>query len=145
MKMPDNFIKVVLVVLLLICGVQDIRKKKIFLWMILMGAVLIGICLPFCHTYSIFDRIGGAAVGISVVIISIATAGKIGMGDALLLCVTGLGLGFWGNLELFAIALLLASIISIVLLIIRLADRKKCIPFVPFLLVSYMFLIFADK
>jgi leader peptidase (prepilin peptidase)/N-methyltransferase len=75
-----------------------------------------------------------------VIFISRITGGKIGMGDGLLLCVTGLGLGFWGNMELFAYALFAAAAVSVILLILRLADRKKSIPFVPFLLLSYLFL-----
>ncbi len=143
--MANILIKIILISLLLFCGVQDIRKKTILLWVIILGAVLTVICLPFCQSCSILDRMCGAGIGISVAIISIATSGKIGMGDAMLLCITGLGLGFWGNLELFAIALLLASIISIVLLVTRLADRKKSIPFVPFMMVSYVFLLFAGR
>ena len=136
---------VILGVLLLFCGVQDFLKKKIFIWMIGLGAVLIGICLPFYNTISIPERIGGVAIGACIIIISKATSGKIGMGDGFLLCVTGLGLGFWGNLELFSVALFFAAIISIILLIFRLADRKKSIPFVPFLLMGYVFLVVANK
>jgi leader peptidase (prepilin peptidase)/N-methyltransferase len=143
--MAEITIKVIMMAILLFCGVQDVLKKKIFLWIIIVGAVFVGLCLPFCNTVSVIDRIGGFAIGLSVAVISIATEGKIGMGDALLLCVTGLGLGFWGNLELFAIALLLAAILSIVLLVFRLADRKKSIPFVPFLLVGYVFVLYANR
>ena len=137
--MVETTIKVVIGAMLLICGVQDALKKKIFLWFILIGSLLIGICIPFCNTISIFNRISGVAVGICVIMISLATRGKIGMGDGMLLCASGLGLGFWGNLELFAIALLIAAVVSIALLIFRLADRKKSIPFVPFLFLGYVF------
>lgn len=143
--MADISIKIIMTTMLLVCGVQDVLKKKIFIWMVVLSAVLTGICVPFCNTYSIPDRIGGITIGIIVVIISLATSGKIGMGDGFLLCVTGLGLGFWGNLELFAIALLIASIISIILLAAHLADRKKSIPFVPFLLAGYVFLLIANR
>lgn len=143
--MTNMIIKLVLISLLVLCGVQDLRKKKISLWIILIGAFLIGVCIPFGNTLSLPSRLGGAAIGAAVGVISIATAGKIGMGDAFVLIVTGLGLGFWSNLELFAIALLLASIISIILLISRLADRKKSIPFVPFLLFGYLFLFLVER
>jgi leader peptidase (prepilin peptidase) / N-methyltransferase len=141
--MAELLIKLMMGIMLLLCAVQDVRKKKVFLWVIILGAVFIGICIPFCHVGSIMDRLGGFAVGAVVITISMATHGKIGIGDGILLCVTGLGLGFWGNLELFAIALLFAAIISIILLIFRLADRKKSIPFVPFLLVGYVILTVA--
>lgn len=80
-----------------------------------------------------------------MIVISKITGGKIGMGDGILLCITGMGLGFWGNLELFGIALFFAAVVSILLLIFRLADRKKSIPFVPFLFFGYVFLLIVGK
>jgi leader peptidase (prepilin peptidase)/N-methyltransferase len=143
--MAEFSIKVIIGVMLLLCGVQDTLKKKIYLWMIMVGAVLTIVCIPFCNSLSLPDRIGGVAIGGCVMIISIGSGGKIGFGDGVLLCATGLGLGFWGNLELFAIALLMAAVISIILLVLRLADRKKSIPFVPFLLLAYAVLMTANK
>jgi len=137
-------IKSIMGVMLLICGVQDIQKKKIYVWMIIVAAVLIGICVPFCNEITLPDRVGGVVVGVAMILVSLFTAGKLGLGDGILLCATGLGLGFWGNLELLAIALLLAAIVSIVLLILRLADRKKSIPFVPFILLGYVFIIISN-
>ncbi len=142
--MADISMKIVMGVVLLLCGVQDVIKKKIYLWIVLTGVLFVSICIPFCHTISIPDRIGGLIIGAMVILISVMTSGKIGLGDGMLLCVTGLGLGFWGNLELFALALFLAAVLSIILLVFRLADRKKSIPFVPFLLLSYLFLIVAN-
>src|SRR5690349_4942477 len=107
--MSDEIIKVIMVAVLLACVVQDILKKKVWLGFILVGMLLIGACIPFSNSLTLLDRFAGSAVGISVVLISLATKGKIGMGDGILLCITGLGLGFWGNLELFAIALLMAA------------------------------------
>lgn len=142
--MPDKIMDTVIGLMLLGCGLQDIYRKKIGLWLVIAGGALISICIPFCDSVSLYSRAGGVAVGAVVILISLATRGKIGFGDGLLLCATGLGLGFWGNLELFSIALLLAAIISILLLIFRLADRKKAIPFVPFLFSGYIFLFIAN-
>lgn len=143
--MVEVGMKIVMGAMLFACGIQDIYKKKIALWIVAVGAVFIGICIPFSETFSLWDRIGGMAVGVVVVLISIATAGKIGLGDGLILCVTGLGLGFWGNMELFAVSLFAAAVISIILLILRIADRKKSIPFVPFLMAGYIVLLVATK
>ncbi len=143
--MAEISIKIFIMIMLFFCGIQDLLKKKVLLWVVLAGAVLIATAIPFCNAISLFDRFGGFLIGISVIVIGIATKGKIGLGDGLLLCVTGIGLGFWGNLELFAIALFLAAILSIILLVSRLADRKKSIPFVPFLLVSFIILIIAGR
>lgn len=142
--MDETIIRIVLGIMLLTSAIQDARKKKILLWVIAASGLLVGICLPFGGRFSFFDTLGGIAVGGSVIVISLATGGKIGLGDGILLCVTGVGLGFWGNFELFAISLFLAAVISILLLIFRLADRKKSIPFVPFMLVAYLFLVAVD-
>lgn len=143
--MSELIIRVILGVLLLFCGVQDILNKRIYLWLIGICTVAVIGCLPFCSNLSATERIGGCALGLCVVILSKATGGKIGMGDGILLCVTGLGLGFWTNTELFGLALFLAALVSIVLLIFKLADRKKSIPFVPFLLIGYVILLATTK
>lgn len=136
------FMQGIMGVLLVFSAVQDIIRKKIWLWVIIMGAVLIGICIPFNQNLTLQDRLGGLLIGLGVVILSKATRGKIGMGDGLLLCVTGLGLGFWANMELFFVALFAAALICAILLAFRLADRKKSIPFVPFLLLGFVVTLF---
>lgn len=140
----ENAVTFILLGLLMLCSIQDLRTKKIGLWILILGGVMLCAVIPFQNTIAFYDRIGGAAVGVTVILISLATGGKIGIGDGLLLCISGLGLGFWSNLELFALALFLAAIVSIALMTARLADRKKSIPFVPFLLTGYIFIITSN-
>lgn len=142
--MAELLIKIITGTMLMVCGIQDLRSKRVTLWIIVISLILNSICLPFCNSINLPDIVGGVTIGIAVIILSIGTGGKIGKGDGMLLCATGMGLGFWGNLELFAIALLLAAIVSIILLAARLANRKKSIPFVPFLLLAYLFLIVVE-
>jgi leader peptidase (prepilin peptidase)/N-methyltransferase len=125
---------------LIIVAIQDIKWMKIRLGIVLVALALIGICVPFCSTLSVIDRILGLSLGLGVVILSMATGGKIGVGDGLVLGVSGLALGFWSNMELFAIALAMAALFSIGLIIFRRANRKKAIPFMPFLLLAYILL-----
>lgn len=132
-------------ILLLIGALQDIRAKRIHLWIILTGGLTLCVCILFSHNISLTDRVGGLSVGLFVILVSKITGGKIGMGDGFLLCVTGIGLGFWGNLELFALALFAAAVLSVFLLLFKKADRKKCIPFVPFLLLAYLFFLFLPR
>lgn len=142
--MPELIMKGVLGGLLLSGAIQDVFIKKINTWIVVTGAILTCVCLPFCHSVSLSDRAFGAFIGGGVMLLSKATGGKIGMGDGFLLCVTGIGLGFWGNMELFALSLFAASIVSVILLVFRLADRKKSIPFIPFLLLGYVVFIFTS-
>jgi leader peptidase (prepilin peptidase) / N-methyltransferase len=142
--MRENAVELILLGLLILGSIQDLLKKKISLWMIVIGGGMICASILFYNTITLFDRLGGVAIGGIVILISLATRGKIGFGDGLLLCITGIGLGFWSNLELFALALLLAALVSIALIIFRIADRKKSIPFVPFLLLGYIVTILSN-
>lgn len=128
--------------MLIFSAAQDIVKKKILVWIIALGAMLLGMCIPFCNNLTLVNRVGGITIGLGVIIVSKITRGKIGMGDGLILCVTGMGLGFWVNMELFFTALLAASVVSIILLALRLVNRKKSIPFIPFLLLGFIVTLF---
>lgn len=138
--MADRILVIMLGALLLICAIQDLLKKRIYLWVICMGGITTVVCSVFVDNLGIMDRVGGLLVGLAIMLLSKITAGGIGMGDGILLCITGLGLGFWCNLELFGLALFLAAMISIILLILRRVDRKQTIPFVPFLFAGYLIL-----
>ncbi len=143
--MAERILIVIIGALLLICAIHDLINKRVYVWLIGLGGILTFTCLPFIGKLNITDCIGGLAIGLATILISKATAGKIGMGDGILLCVTGIGLGFWNNLELFGIALFLAAILSILLLVFRLADRKKSIPFIPFLFAGYLIIVVTSK
>ncbi len=139
--MHNIVIDVIIGVMLGICSIQDIIHKKIDTWIIITGGILLALALFILKPITIIESLSGLLVGVLVMVISKATGGKIGMGDGMILCVTGLWLGLWGNLELFTYALLAAALVSIVLLVLRLVNRKKSIPFVPFLLLGYLAII----
>ncbi|TAH73876.1 MAG: hypothetical protein EWM47_02080 [Anaerolineaceae bacterium] len=139
--MWEYIIRGLIGLLLIIVTIQDIRWKKIRVGVVLLAAFLICICIPFCSVLSVLDRVLGLSLGLGVMLLSKATGGKIGIGDGMVLGATGMGLGFWSNMELFALALAIAAVFSIGLLVLRKANRKKVIPFMPFLLLAYIFLI----
>lgn len=138
--MWEYIIRILIGLLLVIVTIQDIKWKKIRVGIVLFVGICLCICVPFSAMLSVIDRILGLSLGLGVVLLSKATGGKIGIGDGLVLGVTGIGLGFWSNIELFAIALAMAAVFSIGLLALRRANRKKAIPFMPFLLGAYLFL-----
>jgi leader peptidase (prepilin peptidase)/N-methyltransferase len=142
--MGEKVLLIILGILLLFCSAQDLWRKKVYLWVLGLGGTLILACLPFCEKVVLMSRVGGLIVGLVVIMISKITAGKIGMGDGILLCVTGIGLGFWANMELFGIALSLAAVLSIILLMLHIVDRKKSIPFIPFLFAGYLILFVSS-
>ena len=124
-------------ILLIYTSITDIKNRTISgIALILFGMAGL-ICLFFGRSLTYPDSIFGALIGVILVIVSLSTKGELGMGDALLLLVTGIFLGFEKNLSLLLTALILSSLYSVFLLI-KDKSLKREYPFVPFLLIAYI-------
>ena len=131
--------------LLGLCSLEDMKRKKLTVIYILMfgiGGVLLHLFMPVCSIYSV---LWGMLLGVAMMGISYVSRGSVGMGDGLLLTVTGVYLGGYENLELFMIGLLLAALWSLGLLVLKRKKGKEEIAFVPFLLVSYLTMLFRGQ
>lgn len=130
--------KYILLGLLGLCSWEDIRKKKLTVIYILLFGIA-GVCVhlfyPVCSIYSILC---GMMLGVAMMFASWATRGKIGIGDGILIVVTGVYLGGIGNLELLFTGLLLAASWSLGMLVLGKKKGKEEIAFVPFLLAAYL-------
>ena len=127
-----------------ICTVQDVRKKQISIWIAVAFAVG-GIALYIWkNPFTLQELSGGMALGGILLVLAFLTRESIGMGDGLLLVVTGLYLGFWENLWLILGALGLASLASLVLVVVHKKGRTYEMPFVPFMLISYVVMVAAQ-
>lgn len=131
----------ILLILLFICAMEDLKRKEVTVMYILLFGI-IGVVLhlfyPNCSIYSILC---GLLLGISIMAVSLFSRGNIGMGDGILLTVTGVYLGGYKNLELFLTGLFLAGIWSLGLLVLKKKKRKEKIAFMPFLLIAYAFML----
>lgn len=124
--------------LLLINSIWDWKKREIsLLSMAVFGAA--GISLNFWLAYqSPAEAAGGAALGILLLAAAFFTREAIGFGDGLLICITGIYLGFWENLSLLFAGTLCCGVIlgiSVLLGRLKLADR---VPLVPFFLLAFI-------
>lgn len=136
--MQQMWSRAVVMGMLALCSAEDIRRKRIRLNPLLAFGIL-GIFLHMLwRMQSIEDLLMGMTVGVALLFVSVLTGGKIGVGDAVLLMVTGIYLGLRQNLELFLYGLFLCSLWALGLLILRKKNRKDSVPFVPFLLAAYM-------
>lgn len=127
----------VLLGLLVPCAAEDIRKKEVnVIYILLLGVVggILHLISPNCSMSSILL---GLLPGAAMMALSCFTRGSIGMGDGILLVVTGVYLGGSKNLRLLLTALLLAALWALVLLVLKKKKRKERIAFVPFLLAAY--------
>ena len=128
-----------------ITAFDDYRTKHIKLMELIIFAV-IGICFDIVYTkYTLASILGGVGVGVAMYIFSIISKEKIGKGDALLVMVTGLYLGFMNTVVLVWLSSVLAALVGLVL--IRKCDNKadKEMPFVPFILLAYLIMFTVNS
>lgn len=132
----------VLGLFLLISAVIDIRTRQVK-WVLLMIFAAAGIVLYMAaQPVGIADEFAGILTGAVFIAIWHLTGGKIGLGDALLMIVTGIYLGGRGNAALIMGAMFLAAMYSAFILMIKKADKEQEIAFVPFMFISYLGMVF---
>lgn len=141
----DIIFKIILFLWLLICSIQDIMKQEISLIIILVGFILLFTISIIHGKLLIWDRIGGLALGVILLLLNKVTRGQIGIGDGLILCITGISLGFYINSLLLIYGLLCASIFSIIYMFVKKVSRKKTIPFIPFIFIVFLGVLLDGK
>lgn len=124
--------------LLGICAWEDIRSRQMHVVTMLGFAVLGVICHLCFQRVALEDMIGGMAVGMVLFAVSLLSDERIGKGDALLVLVTGIYLGFWGNLIVLWGGATIAAIAAFFLVFLRGRSRNYQLPFAPCLFVSYL-------
>lgn len=137
----DIGIKIIVGILLFVSGIIDIKTKKISLKLIIVCMIPLLFALPLRQEITIFQGILGMFLGIFILGIGKITKGQIGMGDGLILIATGMGLGPYNNIKVFMYGLFLAAVFSILLIAGKKIKGTTKIPFLPFLAMSYFFLL----
>lgn len=121
-----------------ICSYTDIRKKVVYV-KVIVPFLLIGILLCISPLGNgIHNALYGTVVGFAILILSFATNGAVGEGDGLVLMITGFYLGFLNNIRLLCMALFLSAIVSVAAVILGKCGKKTELPFMPFLLISFL-------
>lgn len=139
----DVMIRVLIGIMLLLCGLSDIKTKHIPIKITILCIILLFILMPFQRNISIINSLLGAFVGVVMIGISKVSRGQVGIGDGIILTITGFGIGLWNNLTLLIYALFCISIVAMILLALKKISRKKTLPFVPFLFIGYIGVLFA--
>lgn len=113
----------------------DIRKGEISLAVTVVYTVLYILYL-FLNRQRLIILLAGVLPGLLLLCIGRFSGGALGMGDGLMVMVSGLYMGIWKALEFIAFAFILAAIWAGALMT---GERgvKFSFPFVPFLLVAY--------
>lgn len=123
---------------LFLCGWQDFKEKKISLGLLAAGGVILTVIFALTGEVTITGRLLGLAQGLLLMFLSKLLKGKIGLGDGIIISITGICLGFQANLGLLIYSLTLAAIVSVIMLALKKAGKTDTIPFIPFLFLSYL-------
>lgn len=129
---------IVITIFLILSTLIDLRKKEVNISLCISVALVGLIYEIFISKTDILSIILGILPGIFLMLTSIVTNEEIGKGDAVILSTIGIFLGLKKTILVLIYALFSTIIIGGILLLIRKKNKKYKIPFVPFILFSYI-------
>lgn len=125
-------------ILLFILSIEDLKHKEVSCQWILLFLPLTVVEIIGNDEVSLLQRVIGLCLGLFLLLLSKLTRGQIGMGDGYVVCGLGVILGFYSVMVILSYALILAALVSMVLFLGFRWNRKRTIPFLPFLCVGYL-------
>lgn len=132
----------IMLLLLGLCAWRDCKEKQIPLTLLLIMSGAAVLFAVFCPRESLGAIIGGAFVGALFFLISKLTKQAIGYGDSWLILILGVYLGASLALQLLLLASFMAGVCSLFLLIRNHWNKRIGIPFVPFMFLAYLGVMF---
>ena len=141
--MNEEIINVITVIFLSILSYQDIRTKTFSLRILAAFGVVASLVVVLRINDGMALYLAGAVIGLFLLILSLITKGKIGIGDALMFMITGALLGINANVSLLYLTCLLSGLFALILLITKKKNRQERIPLAPFTLASFLVLMIA--
>ncbi len=139
----SSILMTILTLFLAAAALFDLCSREIPLWLIILafGLWLI-ISLFIGFPSGIQDSlIGGVAAFSAVGMLILVTKGQVGMGDLLVMTVTGLYTGISQIPGILFLSVIITGFFSVLLLIFKEANVKHELPFTPFILIATVFLI----
>ena len=123
---------IVMSAILIIISFIDLRHRIIPNFMVVI-ALVIGIIFSFIAKTSLIDTILGMICGGGILFLLALVPNAMGGGDIKLMFAIGAFLGLNRTLWALLLAFIISSIISIVLILLKIKGPKDYIPFGPFL------------
>ena len=122
------------ILVLIICTITDLKERKIYSKYCFINIA----CALAVHIYNrdMFwgYLVGGVALGIVFVIVSIVSKEALGMGDAFMILTLGSIIGIKENFEILLWSFIICGVVSIIEVLLRKRKLNSKIPFAPYLL-----------
>lgn len=128
----------VVLTMLTVETISDIKSRKVSFWRLLIFLMLGAVINIFIMHQPLWSVFGGMGIGAILFLYALASRESIGYGDCLIFVCAGVYLGFSKNLRLLFFSLLCAAIIGGIYVLVRKKKMKSRIPFVPFILGTYI-------
>ncbi|MCQ2537210.1 MAG: prepilin peptidase [Lachnospiraceae bacterium] len=122
---------------LTIFSIIDIRRRSINIAAIIVFLALM-VVLAILGPNDVKRILLGIIPGAVTVLLAIASRGKVGIGDGIILSGIGLWCGLQETLSIYFVSLLICSAVGVFMMIGKKASIKTELPFLPFLLVGYL-------
>lgn len=131
---------VILGIYIAVLSIEDILKKSIPVLLLAAGILFIpaGLLTEGAECFSPADNILGVIPGAVLLIISFVSRGQIGIGDGVLVAITGASLGLEAVVRILTAALILIMLFSGGMLVFGKFKRKSTLPFIPFIFAGYL-------
>lgn len=123
-------------------SIKDMKYKEVPLDVVILAGLLGTALLYFNPNVLWMDSlIGLIGIGGGLAFVSYITKGSLGMGDALVIGIIGLILGYKMALAVLLYALVLCGISGLVLMVFGKVSRKTKLPMIPFMLSVFLIII----
>jgi leader peptidase (prepilin peptidase)/N-methyltransferase len=132
---------------LIIVGFIDLNTTDVYFSTTIFG-VITGVVFLIIDIFlgnAFFTYLYGAAFGAGIISLIILTTGGMGWGDAEILGICGLFLGFKLSILTFFFSTILAGTIGVILIITKIKSRKDYIPFGPYIALAAFFAALYGK
>ena len=133
----------ILLLFLFICRYEDLSTRHINFFVCIVTELIYIFILIFLNRFNFLYIILGLIPGALIYLSSILFNGQIGKGDGIIIAVIGTMAGILKVTRILLIAFILVLVICTPILIILRKSLKTRLPFVPFILLSFIIIKFV--
>lgn len=133
---------VIMLVFLGGCGISDWKSCYIPVWLLTLYSVVTVVLAIGWRQENLGSMAAGLALGILFFLGSKATNEEIGYGDSWIITILGLYLGIKKLLWALFLSSMVAGVFSLIILMKNNWKRGQAIPFIPFLFLAYVGVMF---
>ncbi len=141
------FFKISILIILAISSIEDIRRKEIFLWQILiLGGLSLAAVVTSIYdgSFDLWNLLLSLLPGAIMIFLSFITREGVGYGDGLMALAIGPSLGAAASVMAILIAIGISGLFSGILLVLKRAERKTKIAFAPFITIGTFVAAFSQ-